>query len=175
MDEIRGNGVVLRPTREADVADLARIRDTPDVRRWWRGEADVTEEIRSDIASDEYVPLTILDESGAVLGQIYFEEPSDPDYRHASIDIYIDPQRRGRGIGTEALRTLARHLFTVGGHHRLTIDPAVDNVAAIRSYEKVGFRPVGVMRRYEIGEDGTWHDGLLMDLLGEEFLEPPSD
>jgi hypothetical protein len=25
------------------------------------------------------------------------------------------------------------------------------------------------MRRYERGPDGTWHDGLLMDLLFEEF------
>ena len=49
------------------------------------------------------------------------------------------------------------------------IDPAADNVAAIRSYEKVGFRPVGVMRRYERGPDGQWHDGLLMDLLAEDL------
>jgi len=33
----------------------------------------------------------------------------------------------------------------------------------------VGFRPVGVMRRYERGADGTFHDGLLMDLLAEEL------
>jgi aminoglycoside 6'-N-acetyltransferase len=26
-----------------------------------------------------------------------------------------------------------------------------------------------VMRRYERSADGTWHDGLLMDLLREEF------
>ena len=55
-------------------------------------------------------------------------------------------------------------------HHRLTIDPAADNAAAIRCYKKVGFRPVGVMRRYEQGAEGTWHDGLLMDLLAEELL-----
>jgi len=33
----------------------------------------------------------------------------------------------------------------------------------------VGFKPVGIMRKYECGSDGTWHDGLLMDLLAEEF------
>ena len=55
------------------------------------------------------------------------------------------------------------------GHHRLTIDPAADNAKAIRSYERVGFRPVGIMRRYERGLDGTWHDGLLMDLLAGEL------
>jgi aminoglycoside 6'-N-acetyltransferase len=56
------------------------------------------------------------------------------------------------------------------GHHRLTIDPAADNEAAIRTYRKVGFKPVGVLRRYERDSDGTWHDGLLMDLLAEEFI-----
>jgi aminoglycoside 6'-N-acetyltransferase len=67
------------------------------------------------------------------------------------------------------VRQVARHLVEVEGHHRLVIDPAADNAAAIRCYEKVGFRPVGVMRRYERGPDGTWHDGLLMELLAEEL------
>src|SRR3712207_7691433 len=40
---------------------------------------------------------------------------------------------------------------------------------AIRCYSAVGFRPVGVLRRYERDPDGTgWHDGLLMDLRSEE-------
>ena len=50
------------------------------------------------------------------------------------------------------------------------IDPAADNVAAIRCYTKVGFRPVGVMRQYERGPDGTWHDGLLMEMLADELI-----
>ena len=68
------------------------------------------------------------------------------------------------------MRTLARHLFDDHGHHRIEIDPAADNAAAIRAYTKVGFRPVGITRRSERGADGTWHDGLLMDLLADEFL-----
>ncbi len=65
---------------------------------------------------------------------------------------------------------MARHLFGQRGHHRLTIDPAAHNQRAIRSYQRVGFRPVGVMRRYERGADGSWHDGLLMDLLPEDLI-----
>ena len=45
-------------------------------------------------------------------------------------------------------------------HHRIEIDPAAHNAAAIRAYTKVGFRPVGVTRRSERGPDGTWHEGL---------------
>ena len=90
-------------------------------------------------------------------------------YSHAGMDIFLATASHGRGLGAEAIGVLARHLFEERGHHRLTIDPAADNAAAIRAYEKVGFRPVGVMRLYERGPDGVWHDGLLMDLLRGEF------
>ena len=64
---------------------------------------------------------------------------------------------------------LARFLCEQRGHHRLTIDPAAANHRAIRCYEKVGFRRVGVLRQYERGPDGRFHDGLLMDLLRPEL------
>jgi aminoglycoside 6'-N-acetyltransferase len=65
---------------------------------------------------------------------------------------------------------LARFLFEERGHHRITIDPAAANEPAIRCYAKVGFRPVGIMRQYERGADGRFHDGLLMDLLRDELV-----
>jgi aminoglycoside 6'-N-acetyltransferase len=63
------------------------------------------------------------------------------------------------------VRKLACYLIDKCGHHRLTIDPAAYNAAAIRAYQKVGFRTVGVMREYWRSPDGSWRDGLLMDLL----------
>ena len=53
------------------------------------------------------------------------------------------------------------------------IDPAAAKSHAIRCYTKVGFRPVGVMRQYERGGDGNFHDGLLMDLLRGELRCAP--
>ena len=76
---------------------------------------------------------------------------------------------QGRGLGPDAIRTLARHLFERDGHHRLTIDPAVGNERAIRAYARVGFKPVGRMRQYQRFPDGTWRDALLMDLLADEL------
>jgi aminoglycoside 6'-N-acetyltransferase len=96
------------------------------------------------------------------------------DYRHANLDIFLATEWQGQGLGSEALRLLAGHLFDERGHHRLTIDPAAANGRAIRAYERVGFRPVGVMREYERGPDRTWHDGLLMDLLATEFRPTPT-
>jgi aminoglycoside 6'-N-acetyltransferase len=91
-----------------------------------------------------------------------------PRYRHAAIDMFLDPALHGRGLGTEAIRQLSAILFDERGHHRITIDPAATNTRAIRAYEKAGFRVVGVMRAYERGPDGDWHDGLLMELLATE-------
>jgi len=104
-----------------------------------------------------------------VIGMVQAWEESEPMYRHGAIDLALHPDRHGRGLGADTVRTVARWLFEERGHHRITIDPAAANHTAIRSYERVGFRPVGVMRRYERGGDGTWHDGLLMDLVQGEL------
>jgi aminoglycoside 6'-N-acetyltransferase len=165
-----GAVVHLRPADRDDVPALARIRATPEVYRHWRGGDDLVAAVEQDFA-EPGMTAYVIEVDGAVVGWIQWQAEEDPDYRHASIDVYVDPAYHGRGVGTDAVRTVARHLFTEHGHHRIEIDPAADNVAAIRSYTKVGFRPVGITRRSERGPDGTWHDGLLMDLLAEDLVD----
>lgn len=113
----------------------------------------------------------VIETGSEVAGLIQYSEENEPDYRHAAIDLFLATEWQGRGIGPDAIRIVARHLLEERGHHRLTIDPAVANERAIRAYEKVGFRRVGVMRGYERGSDGVWHDGLLMDLLRDELRD----
>jgi aminoglycoside 6'-N-acetyltransferase len=167
---LSGSQVILRPATLADAPVLVAIRATPEVYERWRGGPDLPASVADDLC-DEGTPVFVIESNARTVGAIQYTAENDPDYRHASIDIYLDPSVHSRGLGTDAVRTLARHLITDHGHHRLTIDPAADNAAAIRCYGKVGFRPVGVMRRYERDEDGTWHDGLLMDLLADELID----
>jgi aminoglycoside 6'-N-acetyltransferase len=156
--------MVLRPLAAGDKAELLRIHSTPEVIRWW----DAPEQ---DFPWDEpeATRLTIVID-GAIAGLIQYTEEHEPKYRHAGIDLFLDPTLHGRGYGSEAVRHVVGLLIDGRGHHRITIDPAVANVAAIRSYEKAGFKPVGVMRQAERDSDGRgWHDALLMELLaGEE-------
>jgi aminoglycoside 6'-N-acetyltransferase len=157
--------VKLVPLEPHHAADLRRILLEPAVARWWDEPDD-----DFPLADDPDSTRLVIEVDGAVAGLVQYAEELDPKYRHASIDIFLDPAFHGRGLGTEAVRGVVRHLIDERGHHRITIDPAAENAAAIRSYEKVGFRPVGVMRAYErdVGGD-AFHDGLLMDLLaGEE-------
>ena len=170
MTTLQGAAVRLRPVGRADIPELARIRRTPEVHEHWRGVDDMVAAVEQDLAEPDSTPL-VIELEGRVVGWIQWEAEEEPDYRHASIDIYVDPAVHGHGVGTDALRTLARHLIVDHGHHRLEIDPAADNAPAIRCYTKVGFRPVGIMRKAERGNDGTWHDSLLMDLLADELVE----
>jgi RimJ/RimL family protein N-acetyltransferase len=154
---LRGASVLLRPTTDADIATLDRIVREPAVAAWWS-------------APDDYDDMLAIVLDGDVIGAIQYAEETDPEYRHASIDIFLTSALHGRGLGTDAVRTLARWLIDERGHHRLTIAPAAANTAAIRSYRKVGFKTVGIMRAY--GRDyrtGGWADGLLMDLLADEL------
>jgi aminoglycoside 6'-N-acetyltransferase len=163
---LSGPRVTIRRGTPDDTARVSSIRHEPEVeRRWGVLEEGELEEFLQDEKT------FVIEADGEVIGAIQYDEEEDPMYRRAGIDIFVTTARHGRGFGSEAVRVLARYLIEERGHHRLTIDPAADNAAAIRAYEKVGFRPVGVMRSYERGPDGTWHDGLLMELLADELIE----
>jgi aminoglycoside 6'-N-acetyltransferase len=153
--------VALRELRPDDEAELLRIHRTPEVARWW-GEP----EAGFPWSDDPGCQRLAIEVDGRVAGMIQFDEEQAPRYRHASIDLFVEPRMHGRGVGPEAIGLLVRHLADVRGHHRVTIDPATSNTRAIRAYEKAGFQTVGVMRCYERDAGGDdWHDALLMELV----------
>lgn len=160
-----GHTVVLRPVGAGHVADIMAVVTHPDIAKWWGG-YDL-ERVRRELLGPQSFAI---EQHGRVVGLILYYEHDDPDHRHAAVDLALHPDAHGQGLGADAVRTLARHLIDVRGHHRLVIDPAVHNERAIRCYTRVGFRSVGVQRQYERGPDGIWHDALLMDLLANELL-----
>ena len=164
---LHGERVTLRPIEEADLDALVAIIQSPGVREWWWDSGDA-EHLRSDLPNDGSAFVIEFEEE--VAGWLGFDEENDPGYRHAGVDLSLDPRFQGQGLGPDAIRTVLRWLASDRGHHRFTIDPAAHNERAIKAYSAVGFRPVGVLRRYERDTDGgAFHDGLLMDLLAEEL------
>lgn len=163
---LRAANLTLRPLLDGEVDQLAAVLARPGVREWWGPQEDPEHERDSLRNGGSAFAIEV---QGALAGWLGYNEELDPDYRHGSLDIFLAPEYQGHGLGRLALRLAAGWLFDRRGHHRLTIDPACANTRAIRAYEAVGFRPVGVMRRYERGADGSWHDNLLMDLLRDEL------
>jgi aminoglycoside 6'-N-acetyltransferase len=166
---LQGERVLLRPVRDDDLAPLLAMLSEPDVARWY-GRWDAERVRRDLLAPQEDETVLAIEVDGAVAGMLLVGEETMPDYRHASLDIALAGAHQGRGIGPEAMRLAIEHIVEAHGHHRFTIDPAAANARAISAYAAIGFRPVGLMRRYERALDGTWRDGLLMDLLAEEYV-----
>lgn len=166
---LHGTDVVLRTVEDGDVPALVDLAATPKVARWWLPvEGDTLPRARPD----GHAFTVLLD--GARAGIIEYAEAVDARHRRADVDLFLDPRLHGRGLGGDAVRTLARHLFDTQGHHRIAAEPAVANASAIRCLEKVGFRRCGVLRRHERNwQTGGYRDAVLLDLLAEDLTSPP--
>jgi len=163
MTELHGDRVVLVPLTDEHAEPLRRIRRHPEVADWW-GQLDEG----FPWEEPEAERFTVLLD-GRVAGMIEAHEETEPDYRNVEVDIFLDADLRGQGIGPDVLRTLIRHLVDDRGHHRVFLGANVHNARAIRAYQKAGFRTVGTMRLS--GRDfrtGKYEDEVLMEYVDEE-------
>jgi aminoglycoside 6'-N-acetyltransferase len=152
---------VLEPVRPEHAERLRALRSSPEVARWW----DPAPPGWPLEAEPSLEKLAIVVD-GELAGYIQFEEELDETFRNADVDIFLGPETQGRGLGTEAMRMIVRHLIEERGHHRVTLSTSVANTRAIRAYEKVGFRRVGVMRKASRSHvSGEWEDELLMEYV----------
>jgi aminoglycoside 6'-N-acetyltransferase len=167
---LEGGRVRLRPLTEADLDALVAIVRAPGVIEWW-GPIGDDDKLRHDLLlpglDDENA--FAIEVGGELAGWLATTEENEPNYRSAALDIMLGVPHQEQALGPEALRLAIDWLVAERGHHRFTIDPDISNARAIAAYEKAGFKPVGVMRDYEIGFDGEMHDGLMMDLLAREL------
>jgi aminoglycoside 6'-N-acetyltransferase len=162
---IKGDRVTIRDMEPEDVGSILELRRRPEIVKWW-GQG---EKWPADMGPDDQM-LTI-EVDGELAGYLeVYEEYDDPDWRFATLDIFVSPDLIGKGFGTEALRLAIGYLTDSRGHHRITIDPAIDNEIAIRSYTKLGFKPVGTMHKYWRDGSGKWRDSLLLELIIESNL-----
>ncbi len=78
------------------------------------------------------------------------------------------PDDRGKGYGSEALRMLLRYAFDELNLHRIGVDTFEYNTGALRFLERNGF-VVEVRRRQAIHRDGRRWDALMLGMLREEW------
>ena len=136
---LRGERVTLRPQEPEDIAVLNAIVALPGVREIWGPEPEM----------DDQDAFTVIIDA-EIAGWLGWYEETDEMYRRWPGHL-PRPKFQDRGFGKEVLRLGAKWLIEERGHHRLIIDPAAGNERAIAAYESIGFKPVGVMRKYEWG------------------------
>ena len=86
----------------------------------------------------------------------------------AELKIHIfDPAKRRRGFGSDAVTTLLEHAFGTMNLRRVYLRVHATNTAAVRCYEKAGFRKEGKLKRSFGGE--RKEEVLLMAVSRQHF------
>ena len=146
----------FRPLARGDLPLLHRWLNTPHVHRWWASDGSPQ---TSEAVAAEYGPQTTGEEPTAGFLICYGDTPIGfiqwyylrdyPDYAAqigvegaAGIDLFIGEEAYvHRGLGTHILRMFLRDvIFAAPGVRACVIGPDETNTAAIRAYEKAGFR-----------------------------------
>ena len=98
----------------------------------------------------------------------WHRNPQGPLNHSWNIGIALLPEARGRGIGAQAQRLLARHLFANTMVNRVDANTDVTNIAEQRALEKAGFTREGVLRGAQF-RDGAFHDMVVYSVLRHEM------
>jgi RimJ/RimL family protein N-acetyltransferase len=153
----------FRPLGLDDLWLLHRWFAQSHVAAWYRDEAglsydEVVAKYAPSILGDEPVHGFIITYDGRPIGQIQTYRVADYPSCQGHIDVYAgmagvdlligEPDYVHKGLGSHILRRFLRDIvFGTHGAMSCLIDPEVGNVAAIRSYEKAGFRHVATVQQ----------------------------
>lgn len=171
------NRIGFRRLRNADLPMIHRWLHTPHVARWWHEDTgtfeEVSEEYTAYIEGEEPVePFLILYDDGPVGYIQSYRVSDDEEYEgltgienSAGIDLFIGEEYLlYRGLGPLVIRRFIEEVvFADESIVVCIIDPEPENKAAIRAYERVGFR-------YFKSADTSEGPVYLMKLRREEFL-----
>ena len=151
--QVRGQLTSLRPADGDDVDRLVAWHSDPDVARYWDDETFTREEMVERLARPD-VEAWIVEADGAPVGYLQVHPEG--------LDMFLIPSARGRGLGPDAARAMARHLRE-RAFARVTVDPYTWNDGAVRAWERAGF--VEVSRGHPPDEDHT-AEWILMEFRG---------
>jgi len=128
--QVRGRLTTLRPAGECDVDRLVGWHADPEVFRFWDDETFTHAEMEERLARPD-VDAWIVEESGAPIGYLQ----THPE----GLDMFLIPSARGRGLGPDAARAMARYLIEERDYPRVTVDPYEWNESGLRSWGRAGF------------------------------------
>jgi aminoglycoside 6'-N-acetyltransferase len=153
---LQGRLTVVRAATVDDADLLVAWHADPEVARFWDGETFTRDEMLERLRRPD-VEAYVVEADGEPVG--YLQSWHEGDDAEGGIDMFLIPVARGRGLGPDAARAVARYLRKDRGWRRVTVDPYTWNEAAVRAWRRAGFRDVGE-READDEHKGRW---LLME------------
>lgn len=175
MSELRiqGEKVYLRPMTIEDTDRIVNWRNNPRVRNHFIYQKPFTREghlawIENKVNTGEVIQFIICENStDRPVGSVYFRD-INREHRKAEYGIFIgEDDAAGKGVGSEVCRLACEYGFREEKWHKIMLRALSDNIVAIRSYEKAGFKREGCLKE-EVYIDGVYRDVILMGLINPE-------
>jgi RimJ/RimL family protein N-acetyltransferase len=140
----------------------------------WLGHRDVGYLRRrleaGDLITGDRGTLAVADDDDGVVGDFSWRKTLNgppPNGACWNIGIWLVPEHRGKGHGTEAQRLGAAYLFEHTMMERVEAGTEAGNLGEQRALEKAGFTREGVLRR-ACFRGGEWRDMVIFSKLRGE-------
>ena len=175
---IEGERVRLRKVEKQDLPLLHKWANDRDVVAWARFSpeqmsslAALEKAYEKELHDEETERTSYMIEETATSRAIGWCVVRTWDRKHVSANVGISLGEKdlwGKGYGTEAMSLLLEIVFDHQGWHHAELWTLAENDRAIKSFEKCGFRRVGVEREVAYFSGG-YHDVVLMEQLKSEW------
>lgn len=179
MTDVRflvGGKVCLRPMEPSDLPHVRKWVNDPETRRLIgeirpKSMADAADWLQEVYKDQNRAWFTVvLNEGDRVIGEAGLLRISH-SWRTADASMIIgEKDAWNKGYGTEAMHLLLNYAFGTLNLHRVAIGVFDFNEAAVRFYEKCGFKREGA-QRHGYYCDGRYYDVIMMSILEGEFRE----
>jgi len=121
----------------------------------------------SSFSADEISLAICVRDSDKHVGNIYLRQINWIS-RNAELQIFIgDSEERSKGVGRSAVRQLLAYSFKDLGLYRVYLYVLTDNSAAIKAYERIGFKAEGMLRKH-VFKNGVWKDVIAMGICADD-------
>ncbi len=159
-----------RPLNEADILLREKWLNDPDTNRYLgtrvrQGtDREFHERWFEAYAKDDSRQIfTILDKDISI-GQVGLLSINTDDHNAELYALIGEADYRGKGLGSTIVQYITDYGFTQLKLHRIYLTVHAANLAAIRVYDKCGFKKEGVLRE-NVLRDGVYEDEVVMGLV----------
>ncbi len=166
--------IILHPVSLCDAEDIVRWRNQEFVKQRFIYQKDFTVEsqrkwIETKVASGEVVQFIIeYKRDQKHVGSVYLR---DIDYsnRKAEYGIFLgEKDYLGKGIGCETAGLVLDYAFHTMKLNKVFLRVLSDNVYAIKSYEKAGFKAEGYFKQ-DVIVQGEYKDVIFMGVCADQY------
>lgn len=159
-----GSSVYVSKYREADFGKLVKMYASfsKEALRWTR--PPYNEETLRKLSKDKNLIL-VAKFGTQIVGHCMLDV-----YQHStgkgtsSLIINVHQDFQNKGLGTAMMETMVDWAKNED-MHRIELSVVAEHKIAVHVYEKVGFKIEGIQKEAHCGEDGKYHDKVIMGLL----------